>query len=421
MSRFNWIQKAWTEVIALWRRSKLWILHVFALAWARVRWIRIGWTKFVGRWRRGKRWVLRVLAFVWARVRQFAWLLVLATVLVIVWLTLRHWDWLSNVGNDLWGWLGSTPSGQDREETNSSTLRNVGLLIAGFFALLIAGWRSWVAGRQAKTAVQDLLNDRYQKGAEMLGNEVLSVRLGGIYALQHLAEEHPEQYHVQIMRLFCAFVRHPPKEVDRKSAADAKRDLSEETPSLREDVQAVMQAIAVRKETSIALEREAEFELDFSYADLRGMEIWSWGTDLSGTQFKRANLSDVDLVGADMSRTVLEDAILPNANLGRANLASANLAGVDISRANLVAANLCGAYFGGQHFPRGHDGAILIRPASMGAILSRAYLEEVRNLTQVQLDGARADPKKPPKLEGTVDAETGLPLVWRGKPLDDEA
>ena len=188
LSRFNWIKKVWTEVNALWRRSKLWILHVFALAWARVRWIRIGWTEFIGHWRRGKRWVLRILTFVWSRVRQFAWLLVLATVLVIVWLIFKYWDWLSNVGNDLWGWLGSTPSGQDREETNSSTLRNVGLLFAGFVALLIAGWRSWVAGRQAKTAEQDLLNDCYQKGAEMLGNDVLSVRLGGIYALHYNLE-----------------------------------------------------------------------------------------------------------------------------------------------------------------------------------------------------------------------------------------
>ena len=43
----------------------------------------------------------------------------------------------------------------------------------------------------------------------MLGSEVLSVRLGGIYALQRLAEEWPDQYHIQIMRLFCAFVRLP--------------------------------------------------------------------------------------------------------------------------------------------------------------------------------------------------------------------
>ena len=37
-------------------------------------------------------------------------------------------------------------------------------------------------------------------------------------------------------------------------------------------------------------------------------------------------------------------------------------------------------------------------------------------LTQTQLDEARADPDNPPKIDGgTVDTETGKPLVWRGK------
>ena len=62
-----------------------------------------------------------------------------------------------------------------------------------------------MAERQADTARLSLLNERYLKGAEMLGSEVLSVRLGGIYALQRLAEEHPGHYHLQVMNLFCAF------------------------------------------------------------------------------------------------------------------------------------------------------------------------------------------------------------------------
>ncbi len=45
----------------------------------------------------------------------------------------------------------------------------------------------------------------------MLSNEVLSVRLGGIYALQRLFEEDPDQYYLQIMDLFCAFIRFPTK------------------------------------------------------------------------------------------------------------------------------------------------------------------------------------------------------------------
>ena len=101
-----------------------------------------------------------------------------------------------------WEWLSGGESG-------STTIRNIALVAAGLIALPLAIWRGVVANRQANTAQQGLLNERYQKGAEMLGNGVLSVRLGGIYALQRLAEESPGQYHIQIMRLFCAFVRSP--------------------------------------------------------------------------------------------------------------------------------------------------------------------------------------------------------------------
>ena len=99
-----------------------------------------------------------------------------------------------------WDWLRDGESG-------STTIRNIGLLIGAAIAMVLAVWRSRVAGRQAATAERGLLNDRFQKGAEMLGSDVLAVRIGGIYGLRHLAREHPQQYHVQVMRLFCSFVR----------------------------------------------------------------------------------------------------------------------------------------------------------------------------------------------------------------------
>ena len=78
----------------------------------------------------------------------------------------------------------------------STTIRNIVLVIAAPIALVLAIWRNIVAERQVETKQHGLLNERYQKGAEMLGSGVLTVRLGGIYALQHLAEEHPEIYHI---------------------------------------------------------------------------------------------------------------------------------------------------------------------------------------------------------------------------------
>ena len=89
---------------------------------------------------------------------------------------------------DYWDWLATVPPGR---ESGSTTIRNVSLVIGGVIAIGLASWRSWVAQcqanaalKQAETAERGLLNERYQKGAEMLGSKVLTVRLGGIYALQ---------------------------------------------------------------------------------------------------------------------------------------------------------------------------------------------------------------------------------------------
>ena len=106
-------------------------------------------------------------------------------------------DWL--IG-ELWPWLGVTSEGR---ESNSTTFRNAGLVVGAVIAIMLAVWRSMIAERQtvaaqrqAETAQQSLLNERYQKGAEMFGSEVSSARLGGIYALRQLSEEHPEKYHI---------------------------------------------------------------------------------------------------------------------------------------------------------------------------------------------------------------------------------
>ena len=78
----------------------------------------------------------------------------------------------------------------------------------------------------------------------MLGSEVLSVRLGGIYALQRLAEEWPDQYHIQIMRLFCAFVRLPTRD---QSLVSGQAEIEPGTPlGIRQDVEAVLQMIGSR-------------------------------------------------------------------------------------------------------------------------------------------------------------------------------
>ncbi|MCY3886236.1 MAG: pentapeptide repeat-containing protein [Chloroflexi bacterium] len=289
-----------------------------------------------------------VLQRIWKLVQRatgwdgFWWIAGIAAVLVVgIFLSWRFWE-------ELHGTQGS----------HSTTIRNVGLVVGGVIAILLAVWRSTVAERQTATAQQSLLNERYQKGAEMLGSGVLSVRLGGIYALQRLAEEHPEQYHVQIMQLFCAFVRHPTKD----DGGAAKPD---EKDRLREDVQAVMRAIGTRGEAGIALEKKANLPLDLHGADLSGVFL-PRGTNLSGANLTEANLSSVRF-----SRVNLSGAALHQTNLSSASLSFA---------IGLTQEQLDEACADAGHLPR--------------------YLQP---------------PKPGSKFLRLKDAETGEPLVWHGQ------
>ena len=131
----------------------------------------------------------------------WAWVtaILVVTLLVTGGLAVYKWDWLRAAGNVL-------------DESNSTTTRNVGLLIAAFLAGILAIWRSVVADRQARaanrqadvahaqatTAQESLRHDRYQRGAEMLGNELLPVRLAGISSLKRLAADYPGDYHLQV-------------------------------------------------------------------------------------------------------------------------------------------------------------------------------------------------------------------------------
>ena len=236
----------------------------------------------------------------------------------------RRWLWiaLSLLGPALGSWLAIKywESLSEHEDSVSDTIRNVSFVIAGVTVLSLALWRGFVAEDQAEAAQQSLRNERYQRGAKMLGSNVLSVRLAGIYALQRLAKEYPKEYHVQIMRLLCAFVRYPTK--DKRYEAKLKGDVGQ----LREDVQAVMDVITTRNKSEIKLERAERLRLDLDYAYLCHARLA--GADLSGAIFWEANLSHAILWKADLSGATFWGANLFGASLDDADLSGVSLANV---------------------------------------------------------------------------------------------
>ena len=313
---------------------------------------------------------------------------------------------------------------QGDQDSLSTTIRNLGLVIGGIIAILLAVWRSVVASSQADTAQQGLLNERYQKGAEMLGSNVLSVRLGGIYALERLAAEHPKRYHIQVMNLFCSYVRNPTKSTDEGRQATlvtepaGKEGRQHESAQMREDIQAVMAAIGDRGEIGIAIERREEFTLDLhgadlSFARLSGANLA--GADLSLANLRHASFFDTTPSGPDLSTPIPSGPNQPQARIGipgssipldfagvesrQANLSGSILSGADLSDAFLLGADLSGAQLVKANLSNGKlirvnlRKAVLLSADLAGAFLLEADLAGAQlahaNLSDTQLPGAK--------------------------------
>lgn len=301
-------------------------------------------------------------------------------------------------------------------------IRNIGLVIAAIVALPIAIWRSRVAERQADIAQQSVLNERYQKSAEMLGSGVLSVRLGGIVALEHLALEHPAQYHVEVMRLLFAFIRQPIED------SQAHNVPTLDMRGSRQDVQAAVDAVRACRSQNNAAEANLIRWIDLHGADLRQADLTNidlsvvpvteWSEVASGP-LEAPNLRIV-LSHADLSRAHLGLAKMPRCLCDQTNFTAADLGGAELRgamflQANLRDASLAAADLTEASFLLSNLRGVSFRDTNLSGA---GFVEESpgeAGLTQRQLDEACADPDAPPELIKMVDAETGHALEWRGK------
>jgi uncharacterized protein YjbI with pentapeptide repeats len=251
-----------------------------------------------------------------------------------------------------------------------------------------------------------LITERFTRSIEQLGNKEETIRIGGIYALERIANDSPRDGWT-IMEVLSSFVR-------------GKQNIKGTDPTklgaIRTDAQAALTAIARRK---IDLENEQQY-LDLSFTNLRE-------ANLVGAQLDRVKLNNASLIKADLrqanlnlanlSHTNLNDANLTQAQLDRANLIQTNLSQANFSAANLNEANLNKADLGdaildGTNLKNASlgntnlSGAILIGANLQGATLSKANLTKAdlsgADLLGVNLAGAnldRADFRKTKNLE----------------------
>jgi hypothetical protein len=219
-------------------------------------------------------------------------LLGLAGVVLLVW----------RVPPALYGYV---PDPKDRAAAEASTRTG---LIAGLAGLAALGGLA-TAARTYRLTEQGHITDRYTKAIEQLGDDRLTIRLGGIYALERIAVD-SERDHPTVVEVLGAFVR-------ESTAEPPPDDGTEHQPQPATDVQAALTVLGRLPK------RPGVSRGDLIGAHLSGAQLD--GADLSGAGLHRADLSGAWLHGADLSGAGLRGADLSGAMLTRTDLTQAQL------------------------------------------------------------------------------------------------
>src|SRR5215208_7038958 len=175
-----------------------------------------------------------------------------------------------------------------------------------------------------RQAEQGQITERFTRAIEQLGETnsngepKLELRLGGIYALERIANDSPERDYSTVMEVLTAYVR-------QNSSIPSKE--TNEATGLKEpraDIKAVLDVVGRRQEDRVPEQYRVR-------PDFRRIS-------LSKSTLRRANLSKADLSGAD-----LREANLSGANLREANLTWSDLTGAILTWSDLTGAGLQGA------------------------------------------------------------------------------
>jgi pentapeptide repeat protein len=229
-----------------------------------------------------------------------------------------------------------------------------------------------LALRQAETASerhqeqtnadrQRRITESFSKAVEQLGSDKLEVRLGGIYSLERISKESPDDYWTVLENL-TAFIR----ERSRRNAAErTSQDFKQEEVGepAATDIAAALTVLKRRSEWGRELERGNRWALNLRSAVLKhaGLsEAHLEFADLTGARLERADLMLAHLEWADLNYAHLEGAFLAGAYFEGAALNGAHLEGADLSDAvGLLEAQLHSAYGDAEtKFPEG-----MARPA----------------------------------------------------------
>ena len=224
---------------------------------------------------------------------------------------------------------------------------------------------------------QSQITERFSRAIDQLGTGKLDIQLGGIYALERIAND-SEPDRNTIAEVLSAYIRtHSPWPPNQPGQPDAG-EVIDDVPSLRTRAPDVQAAITVLSRRSIT--PEGSQRLDLRRVDLRRLlfdKLRLERADFGNAHIERASLPDAHLQEARFGDAHLQEANLANAHLEGALFIRTDLEGANLEGANLRAANL--------------DVAKLTNANLKKAYLGDANLKRAKDLKSAQLEGAIAN------------------------------
>jgi uncharacterized protein YjbI with pentapeptide repeats len=209
------------------------------------------------------------------------------------------------------------------------------------------------------------ITERFTRAIDQLGSETRDVRLGGIYALERITRDSPNDQ-ATIVEVLSAFVREHAADRPLYHAQDLKETATRQAPpASTADVRASLTVLGRRPDLTARPDLK---RISLVGANLRGFKFEGFdldGADMHGANLEDANLRDASLRYADLRRvhannaifedamlldTLLEGAKLWNANFTNAYLWATDLRNASLLRANLQRATLEGAKLEGADF-----------------------------------------------------------------------
>lgn len=245
--------------------------------------------------------------------------------------------------------------GKDRADALNAVRQTVLTAFAGVtvFASLAYTARTYLLSRRGQ------VTDRFRSAVEQLASPELEIRMGGIYSLEHVLAESPQD-HMSVVSVLAAYIR------NRTNAAqvsvgllpedrNADRPLPDWGTQPPRDVQAAVDVLARRPY------RYEPRRIDLRGAVLIGLTLrsfeFSTAPRLSPMFLTSADLRRADLRGTDFQRTILNGADLRRAWLHDTRLAGVPLHGADLRETTLTNADLQGADLGAADL-RGATGLV---------------------------------------------------------------